>query len=104
MTPEQVNPTPKSRFQAEEVNIKAHHELLQSPAFQRAEDMALLSYNNTLAHQLVNAPNPQEAQVCGMVNGWKLAGVQEFLATFHSLAEKPVVATPPGQARTLSKN
>lgn len=104
MTPEQVNPTPKSRFQSVDTNIKAHHDLLESPAFQRAEDMALLSYNNTLAHQLVNAANPQEAQVSGMVNGWKLAGVQEFLATFHSLAEKPVVVAPPGNARTLGKN
>jgi hypothetical protein len=101
MTADQVNPTPKARFQAEEANIKAHHELLQSPAFQKAEDLALMNYNRQLAFNLVNAANPQESQVHGMVNGWKMAGVQEFLAEFHNLAEKKITATAPGLARTL---
>ena len=100
MTPNQVNPTPKTRFQTEEA-IKAHHALLENPAFQQAEDMALLSYGRSLAHNLVTIQNPQEAQVASMANGWKLAGVQEFLAEFHSLAEKPIEVTPPGKARSL---
>ena len=101
MTDQIVNPTPKARFQQAEANIKAHHELLQNPAFEKAEDAALMSYNRSLAFQLVNAKDPQQAQVYGMVNGWKLAGVQEFLAEFHNLAEKPVPLQPPGHARTL---
>lgn len=101
MTDQQVNPTPKARFQAVDNNLKAHHDLLENPAFQRAEDMAVMNYNRQLAFNLVNAANPQEAQVNGMVNGWKMAGVQEFLAEFHNLAEKRVQVTPPGMKRTL---
>ncbi len=98
MTPSQVNPTPKTRFQSDEANIKAHHDLLENPAFQKAEDFAVMSYNRSIALATATDTNPQ---VASMVAGWKLAGVQEFLAEFHSLAEKTVAVQPPGQKRTL---
>jgi len=101
MTAEKLNPTPKVRFQKIDSNLKAHCELLSDPAFDRAEEMALLNYTRTLAEQMATTQNPQ---VLGMVNAWKLAGVQEFLHEFRTLAEKPVAIMPPGQARTLNHN
>jgi hypothetical protein len=98
MTDAQVNPTPKSRFQAEDANIKAHHALLENPAFQKAEDMTLLSYQRSLAHDTGTNTNPQ---VAAMVNGWKLAGVQEFLAEFHNLAEKKIETPPAVKTRMV---
>jgi len=100
MTPDIVNPTPKSRFTAAEQNIKDHHALLENPAFQKAEDFALLSYQRSLAKTVGTDPNPQVAAV---VAGLKLTGVQEFLAEFHNLAEKPVETQPPGINRTLNQ-
>lgn len=97
MTPSQVNPTPKARFQTEQ-NIKEHHALLETPAFDRAEDLALLEYARKLSLELGNSQNPQ---VQGMVNGWKMTGVHEFLSEFRNLGEKPVVVEPPGIARRL---
>jgi len=98
MTAAQVNPTPKARFQESDANIKAHHALLENPDFQRAEDFTLLSYHRSVAFAQANDANPQ---VAAMVAGWKLAGVQEFLHEFRTLAEKPLAVMPPGQARTL---
>lgn len=99
MSDHQLNPTPKSRFQATDANLKAHHEMLATPAFQRAEDLALLNYGRNLSDQMKDTANPQ---VLGMVNAWKLAGVHEFLHEFRILAEKPVEMQPPGKARTLN--
>jgi hypothetical protein len=99
MTADKLNPTPKVRFQKIESNLKAHYNLLEDPAFDRAEEMALLNYTRTLSEQMATTQNPQ---VLGMVNAWKLAGVQEFLHEFRTLAEKQVVVTPPGLARTLN--
>ena len=98
MTSDQVNPTPKARFQTEDANIKAHHALLENPEFQKAEDLTMLNYARSLAKDTITNANPQ---VAGMINGWKLAGVQEFLAELHNLAEKPVPLQPPGVQRTL---
>ena len=50
----------------------------------------------------VNLGTSQNAQVEGMVMGWKLAGVQEFLAEFRNLGEKPLITESPGIARTLN--
>jgi len=95
-----LNPTPKSRFQSEDANLKAHHDLIQNPAFQRAEDLALLNYSRSLARELVEPKNPNP-QLTAMQNALKLAGVHDFLHEFRMLAEKPIESTPPGKARTL---
>ena len=101
MTPAQINPHARERFQASQDAIDAHHELLASPAFQRAEDMALIYYNRVLASNITKSQNPtQEATL----NGVKMLGVQEFLNEFRCLAEKPLITEPPGRARTLNHN
>jgi hypothetical protein len=81
-------------------NLKAHLELIANPAFQRAEDLALLSYSRSLATELVDPKNPNP-QVTAVQNALKLAGVQEFLHVFRTMADKPIEVTPPGVARTL---
>lgn len=98
MTNAQVNPNPKARFQEVEANIKGHHAVLENPTFNLAQDMALLEYNRKIALELGASQNPQ---VQGMINAWKLAGVQEFISEFRNLAEKVIPAQPPGLARTL---
>ena len=99
MTTEQLNPTPKARFQDIEANVKGHHALLENPAFNRAEDMAMLNYNRTLAKDLLESQNPQ---LTAMQNALKLAGVQEFINEFRMLAEKKQVIESPGLARSLN--
>ena len=68
--------------------------------------MAWLHYNRVLASQLAAPQNPQgpprNSQQEAMVNGYKLLGVQEFLAEFRGLAERPIEVLPPGKARTLN--
>ena len=99
MTQATVNPSPKIRFQEINGAIEAHHNLLQTESFQRAEDMTQLEYQRKLAVKLGTSTNPQ---VDGMVNAWKLTGVQEFLSEFRNLGEKPVQAQAPGIARVLN--
>jgi hypothetical protein len=98
MTADQLNPTPKAKFQSEEANVKAHHALLESPAFEYAEQVAMLQFSRSLAKELETSGNPQ---LTGMVNGFKLLGVQQFMAEFRMLAEKGTAPQPPGVARTL---
>lgn len=99
MTAATVNPSPKSRFLETKGAIEAHHGLIQTESFQRAKDAALLEYQRKLA---TNLGVSQNAQVEGMVMGWKLAGVQEYLAELLNLAEKPMVAQAPGLSRILN--
>lgn len=99
MTQSKMNPTPKDRFQATDGAIEAHYAMLASPAFQRAEDIALLHYQRLLAVTLGKSAN---LQVDGMVNGWKLLGAQEFLSELRNLAEKPLKTEAPGLARALN--
>ncbi len=101
MTKEQVNPSPKSRFQESNDNLKAHHELLQSPDYQRARDVALAQYSLLIAGEVANAPDSQTSQVKAMQAGIKLVAVHEFLSELHSLAEKPIQNQAPGLARRL---
>lgn len=101
MTSAQLNPTPKAKFQSVKANIAGHHALLENPAFDRAEQAAMLSYSRTLANELANAAGPN-SQLQSMINGWKLAAVQEFMHEFRMLAEEPVVVEAPGLARQLN--
>jgi hypothetical protein len=103
MTDKQVNPTPKERFLSSENNVKEHHDLIQSKSFQRAEDFALAHYQRILARQTGATTDGQQKnhQVDGMVNGWKICGVHEFLSELRNLAEKPTQVQAPGLARTL---
>ena len=99
MTTATLNPSGKTRFQEIKGAIEAHHALLATPEHQLAEDMALLHYQRVLAHDTATSQNPQ---VAGMVNAWKLAGVNEFLNEYRLLAAKAVVAQPPGINRVLN--
>lgn len=100
MTSQQLNPSPKDKFQKNESFVKEHHDLLANPAFDRAEDVAMLSFSRSLAKDLEDAgPN---AQLVAVQNGIKLLGVQQFIAHFRMLAEKPLTIEKPGLSRTLS--
>lgn len=101
MTGEQLNPQARIRFQSVDTNLKAHHEMLASEAFQRAEDLALLQYARVLASNLTKSQNPQ---LDAMLNGAKMLGVQEFIHEFRMLGEKPLEIVPPGMGRRLNHN
>ena len=106
MTPSQVNPSPKTRFQESDNNISKHHTLIESGEYQRAEDFALMHYARVLAADTANSADPKSGknpQVEGMVNAWKLAGAQEFVNELRNLAEKPITLEAPGKARTLNQ-
>ena len=100
MSPTIVNPTPKIRFQAIKGAIDAHHTLVQTESFGRAKDFALLEYQRKLAKNLGATP-AQGQQIEAMANAWKLQGIEEFMAEFMLLADKPVEVQPPGVGRVL---
>lgn len=101
MTKDQVNPSPKDQFQQSSENIKAHHELIQSPVYERAEEFALAHYTRALAGELARTTDPQASQVKAMQNGLKMLGAHEFIAELRNLAEKPIVTQSPGLGRVL---
>lgn len=101
MTQAEINPHSMERFQNIPGACDAHHELLANPAFQRAEDMAVLFCNRAWSSNAAKSQNPQQE---AMINGIKSLGVQEFLATFRGLAERPLEVLPPGRSRTLNHN
>lgn len=101
MTQSEINPHAKQRFQSIPGQIDAHHEMLASVPFQRAEDMAMMYYTRALAGNIAKSQNQQQE---AMINGLKMLGVQEFLAEFRALGEKSIEVIPPGRARTLNHN
>ena len=104
MTSKEINPDAMQRFQSSQANIDAHHALLESPAYDRGEDMAWLYFNRLLSSKLAEAEKTagSNAQQQAMINGFKLQGVQEFLHIFRLLGEKAIKPSPPGRARTLN--
>jgi hypothetical protein len=83
----QVNPSPKTRFQAVNGHISAHRSMIELPAFDRAADAAMLEYSAFTTQQNVDGNS-------AMATGFKLQGAREFLAVFKTLAEQfaPTVA------------
>lgn len=78
-----LNPSAKTRFQESNQNISDHRAMVESRAFQRACDFALMEYQGQLA--LVSSENPQLSGAVGL----KLAGANEFLMTMRLLSEAP---------------
>ncbi len=74
------NPTPKSRFQGSSVYVSDHRHLVDTPAFVRAADAAMLEYQRRLVAQT-------SGQYEAMATGLKLQGALEFLQQLRMLAE-----------------
>lgn len=80
-------PTPKAKFQAEAAYVREHKALIQTPAFERAIDTALLQFSN----QLSKTP---PSDMGGAASSYlRLLGAQEFAHLLFNLAEQPI-ATP----------
>ena len=78
-----INPQPKFRFQESGGNISQHRDLLQSVAFQRAIDWALLQYQRQLCEE--------EGDLNQMAaKHLKIKGAQEFVKVIFMLAESAV--------------
>src|SRR5579863_3174313 len=84
MTPPNLNPSAKSRFQIAAENIRLHRAMMELPAFERGMDAALLEYGSILSKQNTNG---NEA----MASGFKLQGALEYLQTLKTLAESAPV-------------
>ncbi len=84
------NPSPKTRFRSSGDNIKAHRELMEQHSFDRALDFAALQYQMQAASRVQDANG-------ALALGYKLLGVQEFIATLKMLSEEPpqIVNQPP---------
>jgi hypothetical protein len=76
-----TNPTPKDRFQSDKARIENHRNLIERDDFILACDYALLQYQREICTQSVDNLNN------AMANQFKLAGAQEFLRVFRTLAE-----------------
>lgn len=77
-----VNPSPRTRFQAVNGHIQAHRSMIELPAFDRGADAALIEYAATLSKSVATG---NEA----MANGFKIQGAMEFLQFFKTIAEQP---------------
>lgn len=84
------NPSPKTRFRSSGDNIKAHRDLMEQHAFDRALDFACLQYQTQAASRVQDANG-------ALALGYKILGVQEFIATLKMLSEEPpqIVTEPP---------
>ena len=79
-----TNPTPRARFQSGTNNIRDHRALLESPAFERACDFALLEYQRALADQSRDGNS-------AMAVGFRAMGAIEFLGILKTLGEPAAV-------------
>jgi hypothetical protein len=85
--PEKLSPlsSPKARFLNVPANISNHHALVDSEAFNRALDTALLEYQGMLAQRAVKSP--ADAGMAGMA----LVGAQELTYILKGLSEVPKI-------------
>jgi hypothetical protein len=79
------NPSPKQRFLLNGGFCKAHHAMVDSEAFERAADFAMLQYHLALNGKVNDA-------VSASAVGFKMQGAQEFLMIFRKLADTTPVA------------
>lgn len=77
-----TNPSPKQRFQETVAHITAHRDLIQSPAFTRAADLALLQYQGQLCLESGDLNTAAAKHL-------RMQGALEFLQTFRMLSESP---------------
>jgi len=80
--PPNLNPSPKAQFRESGENISKHRALLESREFHRAIHYAKTQYWRQLA---MATPDNNYA----MAMGWKMIGVEEFLAVLMNLSESP---------------
>jgi hypothetical protein len=78
------NPSPRTRFQADDRRLKAHLSLLERTDLQVSLDYALMEYQNILAGA-GNGLNDAAA------NHFKMVGVLQFLDVFKNLARQQAV-------------
>lgn len=85
----EVNPSPKARFLANKDFVNKHHDLIQSPEFQRGLDYALLEMQRRLADR-----NPQTTQDA-MGAYYEAKGATDFVKLLKNLAEseRPQIKT-----------
>lgn len=81
-----VNPSPKNRFRLTKGFVGEHRAMLESPAFDRALDFAMLQYQLQAGAQIQDTNG-------GLAYGYKLLGVQEFVAVLRTLSEEVRIET-----------
>lgn len=83
-----ANPAPKTSFLENSIAVAAHAELLKSPAFQNAIQVALLQYSRALheaAPSNLDGPNYMSA-AASCFN--RIMGAQEFVNILINLGSK----------------
>lgn len=91
--PRSFNPSPKTVFLQSGTSVSAHRQMVDSQAFIRAKDAAIIEYSRYLVSQMpaVDAPNFVVASAA-IAN--KLEGMHEFLTVMIGLSETPPPPTP----------
>jgi hypothetical protein len=80
----------RERFQGNDANVRAHHDLVDSPAFDRGADAALADFTAEVALNIVDMNSAAAA-------GYRIRGAVDFLRRFKTFAEVP----PPQQPQAL---
>src|SRR6266446_9571429 len=86
------NPTPKGEFVSSADNLKAHHALIEQPAFERAIITALAEFTRQAAMSTPGDATPAAAQM------FRIQGAHAFVDVLMHLAETPtnIVQVPRG--------
>lgn len=91
-----LNPSPKSRFQESGNNLSEHRKLIETPAFRRACDMAMLQYTIQVNGQTLDGNS-------AAASAFRLLGAQEFLNTLILLAENVIPPAPKAPVGKLTE-
>jgi hypothetical protein len=78
-----LNPSPKTRFQEVESNIRDHKRMVDLPEFQKGMDYAMLEAQSRWARQVNDGQT-------AMAVGLKIQGALEFIQELVLLAENQV--------------
>lgn len=86
--------TPRDRFQSVQTNIEAHQNLIDSEAFERGSDAAMLEFCSVLSGSVANAESALAA-------GHQLKGAFAYLRKLKTLAEASKVEAKQGNPDVL---
>lgn len=84
----QRNPSPRSEFQSSADAVKAHHELIEIPAFSVAVDVAM----KEMQRRAAVGTDATNFNMCA-ASHLRLLGAQEFMDVLLNLAETEVAVT-----------
>ena len=79
-----TNQSAKDRFQASQINIANHRQMMEQSSFEKGTDAALIQYVSEVSNDVRDQPSALAA-------GFRIAGAVGFLNTLKTISEKPAL-------------